>query len=162
MKVELPKNCLVDTVYISALGNRKDYRHQSAHSYHIALQANQTRFYLPSFAIGELLAAQIDDSGLTALLGLLQPKILAYDATAAKKYAELTKLHPGFFRGPRDEKNRRIVDLMVVAMADVNGIESIISQDKHMCSTFLKGTNIEGLDFDVPLSDRYPLYRQTN
>ncbi|WP_143068274.1 type II toxin-antitoxin system VapC family toxin [Deinococcus reticulitermitis] len=162
MTIKLPASCLLDTAFVSALGRKNSPRHQDAHAYYLALTGNRTKFYMPTFVVGEILAASDGQDSLQAVVNLLRPKILAYDIAASKRYAELTKLHPGFFRVTKDEKSRRIVDLMIVSIADVNLLESIISHDTHICSTFLKGTNIEGLDIKVPLIGRYPLYKTIN
>jgi hypothetical protein len=98
--------------------------------------------------------------GVGKVLAFLDARVCGFDMAAAISYGELSKQHTDIFNVSVPEKERMIIDLMLVAIADNMGIESVISSDKHLCGRFLSGTSqkIQGLDIKKSIAEMYPLW----
>ncbi|MDO4245341.1 MAG: hypothetical protein Q4C89_04915 [Deinococcus sp.] len=155
--IELPVSCLIDTTYLVHLMNPKAEHHAHAFAYTQALQAGRTRFYLPTLVMAEY-AVRGKREGVEAILGGLNPEICGFDMSAALRYAELTQLHPTIFKVPVPEKERSVIDLMLVAIADTLGVESVITCDKNICGQFRAGTSLTALDIRKPITELFPLW----
>lgn len=157
-QIELPGTCLVDTTFLVHLASPKSEFHANAMAYAQALQAHQTRFYLPTLVMAEY-AVKAGSDGVSAVLGVLSAQVCGFDMRAALKYAELAQNHRPIFNVPVPEKERSIVDLMLVAIADTMSLESIITTDRNICGQFLNGTSTTALDIRKPITDLLPLWR---
>lgn len=160
-RIELPSSCLVDTTFLIHLVNAKAEYHANALAYFQALQANQTHFYLPTLVMAEF-AVKRKAEGVAAVLSTLNAQVCGFDMSAALGYGKLTERHPTIFNVSVPEKERSVIDLMLVAICESLGIESIITTDKNLCGSFLRDTRINGLDIKRPITELYPLYRQND
>lgn len=156
--INLPATCLVDTTYLINLVQPKAPFHANALAFTQALQGNQTRFHLPTLVMAEY-AVGAGSSGVGAILSTLSATVCGFDMAAALRYGELTGQPPSIFNAQVPEKERSVVDLMLIAIADTMSLESIITSDKNICGQFLKGTSIQPLDIRSPIASMYPLWK---
>jgi len=158
-RIEFPATCLVDTTALIHLASPKQQYHSNALEYFQAMQAQQTKFYLSTLVIAEY-GFKGGRDGVASVLASLSARVCGFDMEAAFRYGTLAKQHPGIFQMTTPEKERVVIDLMLVATADYMGLESIISSDTNLCGPFLKGTSraILGLDIKKPITGMYPLW----
>ena len=158
--IEFPASCLIDTTFVVHLVSPNAEFHANALSYFQALQGNQVRLYLPTLVMAEY-AVKGGTDGVSAILGTLNAQVCGFDMAAALRYGELSKQHPTIFNVPTPEKERSVIDLMLVAIAETLNIESIITTDKHICGPLLRGTRITALDLKKPIENMSPLWRES-
>ena len=157
-EIKIPKSVLVDTTFLINLTSKKKDNYSNARDYLLELQAVRTIFYLSALVIAEFsVKGDIDN-----VLALLQPQTISFDSRDAKEYSRLVRLHPGVFNFKTPEKERVIVDLMLVSQASVRQIEAVIAEDTALCSLYTTGTVVQGIDIKTPYADfiagQTPLY----
>jgi predicted nucleic acid-binding protein len=157
---DFPASGLIDTTFVIHLVNPKAEYHAHALRYFQALQVNQTKLFLPTLVMAEY-AVKGGRDGVSAVLATLGAQVCGFDLVAALRYGELAQQHPTIFRVPTPEKERSIVDLMLVAIADTLNIESIVTTDKHICGPLRAGTPVQALDIKVPIEQLSPLWRES-
>lgn len=155
---DIPESCLIDTTFIIHLVNPKGEFHAHALSYFQALQGNRTRLYLPTLVMAEY-AVKGGAEGVSNILGTLNAQVCGFDMAAALRYGELAGKHPTIFKVATPDKERSVVDLMLVAIAETLNLASIITTDKNICGQFLRGTQVQALDIKNPIEHRSPLWR---
>ncbi len=106
-------------------------------------------------------AVKAGTEGVGAILATLTAQVCGFDMAAALRYGELTKKHPTIFSVPTPEKERTIIDLMLVAIADTLDIASIITTDKHVIGAFRVGTQVGAIDIKQPPESLLPLWSQS-
>lgn len=155
---KLPSSALLDTTFLVSLTSDKHQSYHNARDYLLNLQANKTVFYLSS-----LVAAEFGIKGdLRNAIALTSPRLISFDQKDAASYSLAAKRHPGVFNFKAPEKERVVIDLMLIAQAEARKIAAIISEDTAMCSIYLKGTPVVGLDIKTSYTDyvlnQAPLY----
>ena len=158
--IEFPGSCLIDTTFVIHLVNPRLEYHANALTYFQALQTNRTALYLPTLVMAEY-AVKGGTDGVLAVLATLGAQVCGFDMAAALRYGELAQQHRTIFNAPTPEKERSIVDLMLVAIADTQGIESIVTTDRHIAGALRNGTQVGVIDLKNPPESMLPLWRQS-
>lgn len=159
---EIPRKVLLDTTFLVDLANPTSPYRDNAQEYAIQLLANKATFYLSSLVIAEFSIKGNLDNAIRAF----SPRQIEFGREDAEVYAELAKLHPGIFNLKVPDKERVVIDLMLIAQAKRRGIDAVLSTDSALCSIYLKGTSVVGLDIKMTYSDfltsKLPLFNGNN
>lgn len=156
--IKLPSSVLLDTTFLVHLTSDKHQFYHNARDFLLNLQANKTEFYLSSLVIAEF-GAKGDVSNAVALT---LPKIISFDRKDAAVYSEEVMKYPGIFNFKIPDKERVIIDIMLISQAKARNIKAVISSDTAMCSTYLGSTGVGGIDIKGSyanyISAQSPLY----